>query len=944
MKRLLKVAAWVAGILVVVIILAVAGLKLFLPAEKIRTLAIEKAGQELGRDVSIESIDISLWGGLGVKLVNVTVGNPPWIERDHFLVADNIDVKLQILPLISGEYRVDRLIINNPRITMLKMPDGANNYTLAAIDRKLPPDLAEEVPAESKAAAAVVSFGRLEINGGWLDYVDDSAGMRIRLTGLDISTSLESPRAGVFLSSGEVEVDSLLIVTKEVVPPLSVKLGYTAGYDLAERHLELDKADLEVNGLEFRIEGEAFHPPGEIRGLGTVHSQRIRVADLFDLMPPEQAEALTGFTLDGDFSLELSINYDDTREEPLVYSGTAVVTDLSMSKADVPGSLQFRRALIDFEPDNLRMNIEDGSFDGKPLKGILVVNDFENPVVNGELAGKLNLAYAQPFLPVEDKPELAGELDFSTKFSGDISDVKTMRFSGQLAVTDGRYNSLLLPEPVESFSLALYIDNTLTRVDKLKLTTASGELSFKGRINNLVPYLLADSASAMKVAPSVDGSLTGRLNMAFLNQFLPPTGKPQVMGLLSVDMRLAGNADDMANFQPRGTIEIVGASYTDSLLPEPVKRLEARLLISPDTVIVEKMAVAFESSDFAFSGKLIDPFPYLLPLDVVDRSRVKRPHLQFELTSHRLDIDKLFPEAAPGSASNRAALPADSVPPLILPDIDGSGRFAIDTLIYSRVEFTDISGKVKIEDGRIDCHDVAGDVYTGKVMGNNTIDLNDFENPHYVGEFQATGIEADDFVSRFSKFGGHLFGKINLNGDYDARGWEPEEFLNSLSITGVLNMKEGKVVTSGVIHSAIAGIADKAGQSFEKEQPLKNLSTNILVKDGRVSVDKLTTSMGNLGDLGLDGSYGFDGSISYKGTVLLSEAWTQKLVSGSGLVGGLAGLLSDKSIERIRLPLEIGGTMDKPKLNLDYSALTKDIGENLKDDAGNLLKGLFKKK
>ncbi|MCK4302576.1 MAG: hypothetical protein KAW91_07365, partial [candidate division Zixibacteria bacterium] len=264
--------------------------------------------------------------------------------------------------------------------------------------------------------------------------------------------------------------------------------------------------------------------------------------------------------------------------------------------------------------------------------------------------------------------------------------------------------------------------------------------------------------------------------------------------------------------------------------------------------------------------------------------------------------------------------------------------------IYSRVEFTDISGKVKIEDGRIDCHDVAGDVYTGKVTGINSIDLNDFENPHYVGEFQATGIEADDFVSRFSKFGGHLFGKINLNGDYDARGWEPEEFLNSLSMTGVLNMKEGKVVTSGVIHSAIAGIADKAGQSFEKEQPLKNLSTNILVKDGRVSVDKLTTSMGNLGDLGLDGSYGFDGSISYKGTVLLSEAWTQKLVSGSGLVGGLAGLLSDKSIERIRLPLEIGGTMDKPKLNLDYSALTKDIGENLKDDAGNLLKGLFKKK
>jgi hypothetical protein len=242
-----------------------------------------------------------------------------------------------------------------------------------------------------------------------------------------------------------------------------------------------------------------------------------------------------------------------------------------------------------------------------------------------------------------------------------------------------------------------------------------------------------------------------------------------------------------------------------------------------------------------------------------------------------------------------------------------------------------------IKDRKIVCNDITGKVYTGEISGNTTIDLSDFEIPVYQGEFQARQIESDDFVSRFSKFGGFLFGKIDLDGSYNAKGWEPEEFLNSLTMNSRLNMNEGKLRTSGATFEIVNSLASKLGEEFSQEQSLKNASTNLYVKDGKVGIDKLITKLGDLGDLELDGFYSFDGGLSYTGTILLSQERSKKLM------GGLGSLFGSGNTGRVKLPLTIGGTFDKPKLSLDLGAIKDNLGDNLKNQAEGLLKGLFKK-
>ena len=157
-----------------------------------------------------------------------------------------------------------------------------------------------------------------------------------------------------------------------------------------------------------------------------------------------------------------------------------------------------------------------------------------------------------------------------------------------------------------------------------------------------------------------------------------------------------------------------------------------------------------------------------------------KPLFELDIVSKRFNVDKMFPEAVPGSEAGTAKLPSDTVPELIVPDMNGRGTFSIDTLIYSQIEFTNIKGLLRVQDRRMESYNVTGKAYSGSVSGETTIDLNDFSKPRYTGKFKATGIEADDFISRITKMGGFLFGNININGDYNALSLDRESFLTSL--------------------------------------------------------------------------------------------------------------------------------------------------------------------
>ena len=939
MKKLGKVLLWTVGILVALLILLVIGIKLFFPVEKAKAWAVEEGSAAIGRDISVEGLDISIWGGLGVVLEKVRVANPAGFEGPDLLAAETIDLKLQLLPLLTGEYKIDRLIITRPEINLIRTASGAVNYSFESIDTTAVPSEVADLPPEGKATALAISFDELEIAEGLVHYKDDSSGASLDLLGVSLSSSLVSPNDGLFQGTGRFAVDSVMLVTDDAFPVMRTELSYDLQYNSRSDLLTIDRANLQVNDLRLKSSGKVEHLiAGPKMELG-VRSDQNNLRALLSLLPPQQLAKLEGYTVEGNFDLDVDVIYDAGTEKPeLLYTGASSLSGVSLASAEIPGTLKFDRCLFDFKPDNLRMTIENGSFDGNPLKGHLVVDDFADPHVSGELAGSLNLKIIEPFLPAEHDHHLAGASTFELKIGGPVKDVTQLDFSGTLSVTNGSYESNLLPEPINSFSLDAYFDKNLVNVRRLDCNLTSGNLAFTGRLNDLVPYLLSDSLTT-NIAPSMEATVVGNLDLAIAAPYLPPAGSPRLSGNASIDARFQGSMANLTGFRSYGQVKITDASYSDSLLPEPVEQFQASLRLKPDTIVIEKLAAQFTSSDVNLKGDLIRPFPYLLPILDLNRDSVAQPLLRFEITSHRFDVDRLFPEAVPGSGidGDSAITSVDSVSTIIMPAFEGLGTVAADTVVYCKVELTDVRGKVHIRDRKIECYDVTTRVYTGSASGKTTIDLSDFDNPRYTGEFEASNIEADDFVSRFTPFGGHLFGKANITkSSYDASGWEPDAFLNSLTFEGDMNLREGKLVTSGALYDGLNQVASYVKEPFSKEQTLRDLANKVSVANGRVTLDEIVGDLDNFGDFVVQGSYGFDNTLDYTGSILLNEKQRRKL-----------GFHGDK----LMLPLSISGTVDNPNVKIDVADVMRQVAEdaaqrevdNLKDKAKDALKGLFKK-
>ncbi len=944
MRKLLRILLWIAGIFVGLILLLIIAFKLFFPVDKAKAYATEKAEEYLGRKVTIGTIDISIWGGLGLQLVDVTVSNPPGFVNGNFLTAENIDAKVQFWPLLSGKFKIDRFILNSPYFKIHKLDDGSNNYTFVPNDSVAAKTIPDDIPAGTVPAAAAVSFERFELNNGAVDFENNSSNIKVRLAGINFKSALKNPQKNIFQSTGNLNIDSLLYSAAESFPPYAVKLDYSAELDLGNQRLTVKEARLDINDISFQLKGELLDFNSTLNGRLNVKGEQLLVQQVLLLAPFDKRQTLSDYSINGKFTLDVDVEYDKRKVAPLYYSGAINLSDVNLKYAAIDGDIKFRQALIDFKPDNVRLNIEGGTFKDQPFKGHVIANNFDDPFVNGDFAGFTDVAVLQPLLPQKSDITISGNSNINVKFSGQLRDMKSLKYSGNFKMEGGKFNAGYLPEPIVSLSTDMYFDNEVVNVRKLAVKSKSADAHFEGRFEQVVNYYLADSVDRPKMKrPLITGDINGHAEMGILNSYLAEKRGGKMTGTVDFNLKISGSPVNLSDLKPHGSMSIGNATLEDTLLSEPIENLSAKFTIVSDTFKVDSMVVEFVSSDVSMKGRIVRPVPYFLTYMGVVKGEPAKPLFELNITSKKFDVDKMFPEAVPGSEAVTEEILMANEPSMVLPDMNGTGVFLFDTLIYNKIEFSNIKGNYRVQDRKIECYDVTGNVYSGKVAGKTTIDLNDFAKPQYIGEFKAFDVEADDFIKRFSKFGGFLFGKIDLNGNYNASGWDKKAFLSSLTMDGLSQMNKGELVTSGPIYQTVNAIASSLSLKFDQKQTVKSLTTKIKVKDGKVGLDNLKTSLGTTGDIEIGGFYDFDGGMEYKGSVLLSSEYTKKVISSLSKGGVLGGLFTDKSVDRLRLPLLIGGTVDDPKIQVDMASLSKTIGKNLKDNLGGLLKGKLKK-
>lgn len=235
--KVVKIGLYVLAGLVVAIAAVAAAILFGLDAEKYKPELIAAVKARTGRTLSIgDPLRLSVFPKVGIAIGKVQLSSPDGSRE--FAKAGEIRASLAILPLLSRQVVIDRVVMSGLSVDLLRHKDGRTNFD----DLLSGGDAAKEPSGNGAAASFKIDIEAIEISADSLAWNDEKAGTRVRLSDLKLGTGrIADDVSGKLTVAARVQGD---------VPKMNAQVSFTSGYrfSIARKAFDLSGIDLKING------------------------------------------------------------------------------------------------------------------------------------------------------------------------------------------------------------------------------------------------------------------------------------------------------------------------------------------------------------------------------------------------------------------------------------------------------------------------------------------------------------------------------------------------------------------------------------------------------------------------------------------------------------------------------------------------------------------------
>jgi uncharacterized protein involved in outer membrane biogenesis len=238
-----RIIAAVALALSGVLVLAVLNVNFLVRRNK--DYLIGRLEQALGRKVTVDNIEVT-FSPVGARLVNFAMADDPAFSADAFLLAKDLRVDFRFLPLLIGQFRFKRLVLESPLITIVRDARGQYNFASSAHNEKNEREKADDSKTASakKPDSLLFLIASLNVSDGTLRYRDLKNG---ELTATQINLKINGFEWDEPFEPFDIELEAAVMAAK---PNLKFKsrlgpIGGNADY----RNVPLD-GDIHVDALD----------------------------------------------------------------------------------------------------------------------------------------------------------------------------------------------------------------------------------------------------------------------------------------------------------------------------------------------------------------------------------------------------------------------------------------------------------------------------------------------------------------------------------------------------------------------------------------------------------------------------------------------------------------------------------------------------------------------
>jgi hypothetical protein len=565
------------------------------------------------------------------------------------------------------------------------------------------------------------------------------------------------------------------------------------------------------------------------------------------------------------------------------------------------------------------------------------------PVVDLELRTQsLDLSAVLRSVPKEMVPALGGidaAGDVALKFTLKGPLEPSFPLKGEVRIRNGKITHEQFPATVHGIDTVIRITDQSLFLDECTMKFQQNPVAVRGRIDNFKN-------------PSVTVHAEGELDLSSLDQlFQLPEAAPVIdSGKVKATLSAEGRIRESPGLAVNGNVILsnIEARLPDHAVPVRVTRGECEF--DSEHFSISPLVLLWGSSDAEIHVRVTDYVSLLDPdsLPVQFAHRGAKPRAEVKITSSILNVGELKPQGGDNTPKEKSQpVQKTAVPPI--PNIEFNGEVKIDTLLMEDFRAHNLKLTMGMSDRIASVQQASMNLYSGILRATGTLNLKDTATQPFEIRFSAEKVRANDFLSRMTRFGDHLYGTLTMNADFSG---EFDDF-HTLSREALDGRGKATVTDCRVVNwEPLRKIGEVIRYGRWDEFGIRNWSGGFAVRNGRIYFDEMKAT-GETGDWEVSGSAGFDSTLDMELEARLSRSISNK-VSGSGIPGTLTSLVKDDQ-GRLRTAFLVRGTVQDPEVTVDDSVvrdrlskekdrLEAELREKKREAAGKAEQALKEKK
>ncbi|MFO7853193.1 MAG: AsmA-like C-terminal region-containing protein [Bacteroidota bacterium] len=515
MKKALKIILKVAGIIILVILLAA----IIIPSlfkDQIKEKVLDEANEKINAELAIGDFGITLFRNfpnLTFSLKDVSVTGIDQFSGDTLASLKSFNLVFDITSVLSkSAYRIRAIEIVRPVARVVILEDGIANYDIVPAGEELTEetevrdeDLIEEdgEPKESKLAFRLNKF---EIKNAYISYEDLSSGRKALIDDLDLFLrgNMSAKQSNLLLETDIASVDFINDGIK-MLNKATVQAVFDINADLENNKFVLGENNILINALQLLFSGSIELDGEDIITDMNIGTGNTEFKSVLSMVPAVYRKGFEGLNAGGSFNIEGLIKGRYSATDSLLpdINLTLDVTDGSIAYPDLPGSInniniKAGASVNGSHPDltvldvpQFHFELDDNPFDMN-LKLSTPVSD---PAVDAALKGRIDFEALADAVPVELN-ELEGIFDIALGFGGRMSmiedqDYDSFNATGTMKLTGFKVEMKDLP-PMGIEVADFNFSPSSAALEQFKMNVAGNNISLSGRLENYLPFIFKD--------------------------------------------------------------------------------------------------------------------------------------------------------------------------------------------------------------------------------------------------------------------------------------------------------------------------------------------------------------------------------------------------------------------------------------------------------------------